>query len=101
MKSGNLNALEHSRPLQACNGTALSFYYVKVNGQLHAPAALQPETEPGTHWIKEMVGALGRSGHFGIKKNLLPIVESETWLCCRPARSLYSRYIEWAIPAPI
>ena len=26
MKSGNLNFLEHSGPLQACNGTALSFF---------------------------------------------------------------------------
>ena len=28
MKSGNLNFLEPSRPLQACNGTALYFTYV-------------------------------------------------------------------------
>jgi hypothetical protein len=26
MKSGNLNFLEHSGPLQACNGTDLPFY---------------------------------------------------------------------------
>jgi len=29
MKSGNLNFLKHSRPLQACNGTALAFNYIK------------------------------------------------------------------------
>ena len=28
MKSGNLNFLEPSGPLQACNGTALSFFYL-------------------------------------------------------------------------
>jgi hypothetical protein len=33
MKSGNLNFLEHSGPLQACNGTALAVYimeFVKI-----------------------------------------------------------------------
>ena len=29
MKSGNLNLLEPSGPLQACNGTALPFYICK------------------------------------------------------------------------
>ena len=28
MKSGNLNFLEPSGPLQACNGTALPFYFI-------------------------------------------------------------------------
>ena len=28
MKSGNLNFLEPSGPLQACNGTALTFFYI-------------------------------------------------------------------------
>jgi len=28
MKSGNLNFLEPSGPLQACNGTALPFFYI-------------------------------------------------------------------------
>ena len=28
MKSGNLNFLEHSGPLQACNGTALPLLYI-------------------------------------------------------------------------
>jgi len=30
MKSGNLNFLEHSGPLQACNGTALAFYFYQI-----------------------------------------------------------------------
>ena len=30
MKSGNLNFLEPSGPLQACNGTALLFFYLNV-----------------------------------------------------------------------
>jgi len=30
MKSGNLNFLEHSGPLQACNGTALYFYILTI-----------------------------------------------------------------------
>jgi len=30
MKSGNLNFLEHSGPLQACNRTALSFYILTI-----------------------------------------------------------------------
>jgi len=29
MKSGNINFLEPSGPLQACNGTALLFYFVE------------------------------------------------------------------------
>jgi len=28
MKSGNLNFMEPSRPLQACNGTALPYIYI-------------------------------------------------------------------------
>jgi len=37
MKSGNLNFLESSEPLQACNGTALPFYIMLLNlfGPLH------------------------------------------------------------------
>ena len=31
MKSGNLNFLEPSRPLQACNGTALASYICSLN----------------------------------------------------------------------
>jgi NADH:ubiquinone oxidoreductase subunit K len=31
MKSGNLNFLEPSGPLQACNGTALRFMYIIVS----------------------------------------------------------------------
>jgi len=31
MKSGNLNFLEPSGPLQACNGTALSAFTLRVN----------------------------------------------------------------------
>jgi len=33
-KSGNLNFLEHSGPVQACNGTALPFYRVTTQLQL-------------------------------------------------------------------
>ena len=29
MKSGNLNFLEHSGPLRACNGTALPYLYLE------------------------------------------------------------------------
>jgi len=32
MKSGNLNFLEPSGPLQACNGTALPFVILKCTG---------------------------------------------------------------------
>ena len=31
MKSGNLNFLEHSGPLQACNGTDLPYYFWAVS----------------------------------------------------------------------
>ena len=34
MKSGNLNFLEPSRPLQACNGTALPFYKCKYREEV-------------------------------------------------------------------
>jgi hypothetical protein len=34
MKSGNLNFLEHSGPLQACNGTALPFFSALQNIRL-------------------------------------------------------------------
>jgi hypothetical protein len=33
MESGNLNFLEPSGPLQACNGTALPFISLLINGQ--------------------------------------------------------------------
>ena len=33
MKSGNLNFLEPSGPLQACNGTALPFLFFAVTGK--------------------------------------------------------------------
>jgi hypothetical protein len=35
MKSGNLNFLEPSGPLQACNGTALPSAVVKKSGNLN------------------------------------------------------------------
>jgi len=35
MKFGNLNFLEHSGPLQACNGTALPFFMIIVYIVLH------------------------------------------------------------------
>ena len=30
-KSGNLNFLEPSGPVQACNGTALNYFYIRKN----------------------------------------------------------------------
>jgi hypothetical protein len=33
MKSGNLNLLEPSGPLQACNGTDLDFYFSEEGGK--------------------------------------------------------------------
>jgi hypothetical protein len=33
MKSGNLNFLEPSGPLQACNGTALPFFIIDLTGE--------------------------------------------------------------------
>ena len=44
MKSGNLNFLEPSGPLQACNGTAWPFYYKILNSGLMTKSdkSLQP-----------------------------------------------------------
>jgi len=34
MKSGNLSLLEPSGPLQACNGTALTFTFTRINHKI-------------------------------------------------------------------
>jgi len=39
MKSGNLNFLEHSGPLQACKGAALPLY-VHIHTYMHGVATL-------------------------------------------------------------
>ena len=43
MKSGNLNFLEHSGPLRACNGTALPFY---LQDRIQLPLLMQHIIEP-------------------------------------------------------
>ena len=52
MKSGNLNFLEPSGPLQACNGTALAFYififYLYIGKQFSSEV-----TEGGSRQIAE------------------------------------------------
>jgi len=47
MKSGNLNFVETSEPLQACNGTALRLT-ITYNGAGRAVIAVL-ETKSGTH----------------------------------------------------
>jgi hypothetical protein len=48
---------------------------MKVNGQLHAPAALLPGNNPRTNWIGDWVGFRAGPDAGGIEP-------------CRPARSL-------------
>ena len=43
-KSGNLNFLEPSGPLQACNGTALPFYHFHGDTKLNEIISLTTET---------------------------------------------------------
>jgi len=50
MKSGKINFLEHSGPLQACNGTALTFYSLYVG-------SYWGNRREGDHW-----GDLGVDG---------------------------------------
>jgi hypothetical protein len=53
MKSGNLNILETSGSLQACNGTALPSFFLldEVGGQRHAPAAVPPKKKLGVQEV--------------------------------------------------
>jgi hypothetical protein len=47
-----------------------------MSGQLHVPAALPPEKEPGTHWIGGWVGPRASLGNVKKKKLLtLPGLE--------------------------
>ena len=55
MKSGNLNFMEPSGPLQACNGIALPFYpghghhgNVSLQGKI---PMVEPGIERGTSWL--------------------------------------------------
>jgi hypothetical protein len=51
---------------------------MEVSGQLYAPAALPPGTEPpGTHWIWGWVNPQIWSGRCEEEKNLLPLPEIE------------------------
>ena len=84
MKSGNLNFLEPSGPLQACNGTALPLpFNLKVSGQTHAVAALPP-------------GKKYRLKVFEKRKiSFLCCVSSPGWCCLQ-----HSHYTDWAIAIP-
>ena len=58
MNSGNLNFLEPSGPLQACNGIALPFTFTRWELVVNATSRpLYPqERDPGTHYIGGWVG---------------------------------------------
>jgi len=48
MKSGNLNFLEPSGPLQACNGTALPFIFLLLDDYIlgiHATPVIEPSNK--------------------------------------------------------
>ena len=61
-KSGNLNFLEPSGPVQACNGTAF-FYQKGKGGERHAPAALLSGKRSCTHFMGGCVSIVaGRDG---------------------------------------
>ena len=57
MKSGNLNFLEPSWPLQACNGTALPLPLLdRVGWSTPRPGRSTPGKRPDTHCIGGWVG---------------------------------------------
>jgi hypothetical protein len=73
MKSGNLNFLEPSGPLQACNGTVLLYRYIEklqnVRSQLEDPEVTSAVTYRRHCWIfysaVGMVTAGKKTGGFG------------------------------------
>ena len=70
---------------------------MKVRGQYHAPVALDPAKEPGTHWIKGWVGPHSRPGRFWRKQNLLPMAGFEP----RVTHAVASSYTIYDIPDPL
>ena len=74
-KSGNLNFLENSGPVQVCNGTALPFLLDGVGGHRHAPAALPPGKETGIlcigGWVDPRAG-MDRYGKSRPRRDSIP-----------------------------
>jgi hypothetical protein len=90
IKSGNLNFLEPSGPLQACNGTAL-LLLEGVRGQRHAPAAPYPPEKIRHPLYRRLGGPQGLSGQ--VRKTSLP-----PGFDPRTVQPVCSRYTDWAIP---
>ena len=53
MKSGNLNFLKPSGPLQACNGTALPFFITLTDKVMHPEAVQREQVAEGLFRVKE------------------------------------------------
>jgi hypothetical protein len=68
--------------------------YMEVSGEIHAPAALTPGKNPGTHCIEGCVGP--RASLYCNGKNLLLLPRFEP----RNVQPAASRYTNYAIPAP-
>ena len=82
MKSGNLNLLEPSGPLQACNGTALSFYVFSVSPLAHALFRPNPSKQ--------------RLPIFLVFKWPLSITSPSTILFCSPQFPSFSAQVNWS-----
>jgi hypothetical protein len=70
---------------------------MEVSGQLHAPAALPPERDPGTHWIGGWVGP--RAVLDAVVKKKIPGPRRESNPTTLLVQPVVQRYTDWAITA--
>jgi hypothetical protein len=70
---------------------------MEVSGQLHAPAALHPGRDPGTHWIGGWVGS--RAVLNAVVKVNTPSSRRESNPRIPIVQPVAQRYTDWAITA--
>jgi len=97
MKSGNLNFLEPSGPLQACNGTALPFVYFN-NKPLHVSSSLAAHHQEdqlciNSNWYSHALYWLAAAGRFWEEISLLSFRESSPG----SSNSLLSHYTYYTV----
>jgi hypothetical protein len=85
MKSGNLNFLELSGPLQACNGTALPLFYITILDMFRALTC--PSSEGQNVLSQHLVSSLSVNGCMVCRMR----ADCEA-VCSHPA---YCSYREW------
>ena len=96
MKSGNLNFLAHSGPLQDCNGPALPFTFTLP----HVSAVLLRHRQAETHQFVFGKYAMEEGDDVRLKSSTFPRRGRLTGSCLRAESHYTSRFRSVIVPSP-